>query len=873
MFGRRPDEDFADEVQAHLDLETDRLIGEGLTESAARAEARRAFGSVLAARERYYESTRWTWLVALRQDLRYALRGLRAHRAFTATVILTLGVGLGLVTAFFTVFNAYVLRPFAVRDPGALYDVGWRRADDAGRRFTWTEYREVAERHDLADAAIAQRSTELWSETGPVQALFVSPGYFEALGAGVRLGRTLSPADATSDDGAAPVVLSDLAWRARFDADPAIVGRTVTLNRHPALVVGVLGPAFAGLAEAPRDVWLPLSWSRAIAGREVVGPRGTRDLEILVRLRHDVPVGRASAALVPMLDRAAAAASGSNDPVRADLGSRATPHPISAELIMMLAPVAAAFLLVLAAACANVSTIMLARANARRREIALRIALGASRSRIVRQLLTEGVVLALVAGVFGLALAAAVLRSGTSAFVAMLPASAAGALRIASFRFDPRVFAATFTLAAIAAILFAIVPALRATRLVLVPALRGEGDAPGSASRLRDALVAGQVAISLLLVVLAATLVANGRAVAATDPGFEAGGLVLVRPGSGRAASLAAVVDAVSRDTHVARVAAASVAPLSEVRPLAALAPTAAAPSRAVPYTFVSSEYFAALGVSMANGRPFRVDDGANDAPVAIVSAALAAELWPRANPIGQPLWIRPPDAAGVDHLAVAESVTVIGVAGNVASGLMYQGEDRAHLYLPMAPNDARASAVVVRARPGAVVTPGSIRADVDRVSAASDPLAFDVVTMDDVMRAQMVPIRAASWGSALLGAVALLLSVAGLYGVMTYTVGQRTREIGIRIALGASRPQVARLVAAHAARVFGAGGVAGLAGGLVLLHALAAVVDLHDVSVVDPAAVAAAVLVVAAAAGVAAVRPVHRAIGVDPALTLRRDD
>jgi predicted permease len=874
VFGRRSDEDFADEVQAHLDLETDRLVGEGLNEADARAAARRAFGNVLGARERYYESARWTWLSALRQDLRYAVRGLGTHRAFTATVVLTLGLGLGLVTAFFTVFNAYVLRPFAVRDPASLYDVGWQRPETAGRRFTWRELAEVAARRDLVDAAIAQQTTTLWSEGRPVDAVFVSPDYFDVLGVGVRLGRALSPADARIDGGAAPVVLSDVAWHALFGGDRSVIGRTIDLDRHPAVVVGVLGPAFAGLDETPRDMWMPLSWSSVVAGQDLTGPRAARALEIVVRIRRDVPVERVSAALAPTLDRAAAAASGSSEPVRPDLRSRATPHPLSAELLLMLAPVAAAFLLVLAAACANVSTIMLARANARHREIALRLALGASRSRIVRQLVTEGLVLAMMAGVLGLILADAAIRAGTAAFAAMLPASAAGALRTAPFTFDPRVFAATFALAALAAILFALVPALRATRVVLVPALRGEGvGGQGSTSRLRDGLVAAQVAVSLLLVISAATLMANGWAIGGTDLGFDARHLVLVSRGTGGGAPLAAAADTMARDARVGVVAAASIPPISERRSLAVVAPTASAASFVVPYTFVSPEYFAALGVPMVGGRPFRTEEAEHAAPVAIVSAAMAAALWPHVNPIGQPLWIRPPDGPGVDRLPLAESVTVVGIAGDVVSGLMYDREDHARLYLPMARDDGRASTILVRGRAGSSLTPDAVRAVLDRAAdVASNPLAFDVATMDDVVRGEMVPIRAASWVGTLLGLVALALSVAGLYGVMTYTLGQRTREIGIRLALGASRARIARLVAVHSARVFSAGLVIGLAGAVISLHALAAVVDLENVSVVDLPAMAAGILVVAVAAALAAIWPVRRAVRIDPAATLKKD-
>ena len=387
-----------------------------------------------------------------------------------ATTVLTLAVGLGLITVVFTIFNAYVLRPFAVRDPYSLHVIGWESKDAQGWRFNWREFQDLRARTDLFDDVSAERTQFVSSAGRQLFAGFVSGNYFEMLGARVSRGRPLAEFDAKAPGSAAVAVLSDQAWARLFDRDPRAIGRTIELNHETLVIVGVMRPGFSGLDDSPRDVWVPLTMYQAVATLDLFGPAQPREMVLTGRLRRGMTAAQAQAALTPFMT----AVSGRSDAVHATVLLKATPAPISLELIAMLSPVFAAFGLVLVAACANVSNVMLARANARHREIGVRLSLGASRGRVVRLLLAEGVLIAGLAGLSGLALATATLRAGLALFVAMLPPSMAALIRVVPLDFDYRVFLFAAVASAGATVLFALVPALQATRGTLTYALRGE---------------------------------------------------------------------------------------------------------------------------------------------------------------------------------------------------------------------------------------------------------------------------------------------------------------------------------------------------------------------------------------------------------------
>jgi predicted permease len=862
---RRTRDDFADEIRAHLELETDRLVAEGCSPDAARDAARRSFGNVTAVQERFYEESRWTWIEQLAQDLRYGLRGLLRSPSFVATTVLTLAVGLGLVTVAFTVVNAYVLRPYAVRDPSRLHQVAWRSPEAGGQSFQWRDYEALRDRRDLFDAVIAEYTRFVSSDGRPLAAALVSDNYFDALGPAIPLGRPLVGADIRGASGGA-VVLSHQAWSRLFARDPAVVGREIDLNGRAFVIVGVVAPEFTGLGDMPRDLWVSLTSYAALADPALVGPGGARRIQITARLRQGVSAEAAQSALTPFMAGIVAG----TDNVRAEVRPQPSPNRLSLELVALLAPVFAAFGLVLVTACANVSNVLLARALARHREIAVRLSLGASRGRVIRQLLTEGLLLSVLSGIAGLVLASWLLHGATVLFFSTLPPSVAAILRLAPMGIDHRVFLFAQSVAAAATLLFALLPAVRASRLTVIGALRGHGGGPTHASRLRGALVTGQVAVSLVLVIVAVTLARNGAAIGAIDLGYETRGVISVNvrgDDNGLVRPLAAVL---ASDPRVAEMAVTGGNPLFERSRAVAAAPAQSGPAVAMRYTFVSPEYFPILRIPIERGRGFRLDEARAGAPVGIVSAATANALWPGEDPIGKTVRIERPEGRPVDELQGYSMVTIVGTVRDVVSGLLVDGLDSGHIYLPTSATDTHAVALLIRGRSDRDVAPAALQQLFRQVG--TDPEAFEALPLDEMRALQMYPLLAASWIGALLSAVALVLSVSGLYGVMTFTLGQRTKEIGIRMALGATAGAVVRLVMRQSLRLAGVGAIIGLVTTVGVMMALGAVIRLRTVSFLDIVAFGGGLALVMAAAALAAYHPARRATRVDPSQTLRAD-
>ena len=875
---RRSDDDFAAEIEAHLESEAARLVGEGLTEHEARSRARRNFGNVTRARERFHDHHHLVWPGQLAQDVRYAWRGLWSSRAFLATTVVTLAVGMGLVSVVFSVFNAYVLRPFAVHDPYSLYAVGWRSQEAAGSSFRMQDYEDLQGRSDIFDGVIAETPRSLVSNKRALAVGFVSGNYFSMLGIHMRLGRGFTPSDAAVPGSEAVAVLSEQAWAALFDRDPLILGRTIDLGGQDLIIIGVASGSFAGLDQAPKDAWVPITmYGQLGGGGDLFGAAQKRQVQITARLRHDrvAQEAQASLAFEPFETRV----SGRLDAVRATLQQRATPVRMSASGYALLSPVFAAFGLVLLAACANASNVMLARANARHREIGIRLSIGASRGRVVRQLLTEGLLISILAAGLGLVLAQVFLRAGVFALLELLPPTIANRARIVPLDLDLRVLGFAGGLAAGVTIIFALLPALQATRLSLTDALRGHIGAVVRSSTLRYLLGICQVAVSLVLVVVAATLVRNSVAIRATDLGMATDHVVSVRPGRGEKALLARTHAALAADLRLGQVAATSRNPLFGDAPRMPLRQRGGVVLSA--YTFVSPEYFPILNIPIVHGRGFSNEESRSEAPVAIISAAGAKALWPNEEPIGQTirLSIDPPTERAIaetvqvlrrlaDDDPRAIAYTVVGVATDVVSGFVYQGTDSSHIYLPTSATGSRAQALLVRRAAGTSMD--GLKAVLQGVH--GDLMAFDVLPVDEMVALQMFPLRAASWIGALLSAIALALSVSGLYGVLTYTFGQRTREIGIRIALGATAHAISRLVFEYSLRLGGAGLLIGLAAGFVVMKVLSAFVRLDNVSVLDPVAFVLSVVVIAIALGIACIGPARRAARTSPSEMLRDD-
>jgi predicted permease len=856
----RDDDDFAREIESHLELEADRLAAEGHSREAARDAARRAFGNVTAARERFHDASRWVWLEQLGQDLRYGCRTLLHSPSFAATTILTLAIGLALTTGVFTVFNAYVLRAFAVRDPGNLHQVVWHARDAAGRNLRWRDFEAIRDRRDVFTDALAESTRYVSSKGRPLAAELVSGNYFAMLGPDMFLGRPLDPAD---DRGNA-VVLSYQAWAVLFARDRSAIGRDIDLNGRQWVLVGVLGPRFSGLHGMPRDIWIPLSAYAAVSAPDLLADEA-RAIDVSVRLRDGVTPQQAQSAITPLVEQAA----GRDRQAWAEIRLQDRPAPLTLGLLALLSPVFAAFALVLFAGCANVSSVMLARAVSRQREIAVRLSLGAGRGRIVRQLLTEGLLIALMAAAVSIVLTAIGIQVATAIFFGTLPPTLAAILRTAPLAIDHRVYLFALAAAVLSTLAFALLPALQASRLALTGALGAHGSGGQRGSRLRAALVAGQVAISLLLVVPALTLARNGVMIRSVDVGCDIADVISINVREGDDVALARrLSEVMASEPRVQRFALSNGNPLfGPPRKVILESQGTRVPT---PFNFVSPEYFATLRIPMTRGRGFRADEARTEARVAIVSGATARAFWPGQDPIGKTVRIASANERQGDVFGGYSEVTIVGTCADVISGLIVDGPEAGHIYLPTSAGHRHATSMLARARSPQDLAPEPLQGILKR--AAIDPEVFEALPLEEVRTLQVYPFMAASWIGSVLGFIALVLSISGLFGVLTYTLTQRSREIGIRIALGATAGAVVRLVMRQTAWLTGLGAVVGLAGAFALLKILGTVVRLAAVSLLDGVAFGAGLALVVAAAAIAAYQPARRAARVDPALTLRAD-
>jgi predicted permease len=812
-----------------------------------------------------------TLLDSATRDLRYACRSFLRAPLVALTIVTTVGLGLGLVAVVFTILNGYVFRADDVRNPYELFAVARQpSANAAPLGFTRPEYEAlVRETAIFSEAFASTPSVDARIDGARREGALVTGNFFQVLGVGAARGRALTPAD---DEPGAPsaIVLSHRAWTQYFGSDPGVIGRTLRVNEAPFDVVGVMPEDFRGLLPiAAPDFWAPLSQLGQFrpgnqGGEQSVG------LDIVGRLRPGLPRDQALAQLRTWDSLREAERSVEPPATSLVLEPRPGTIPLSTGVMLLFMPLFFAFGLILMIGCANVANLLLARAVARQREIGIRLAIGASRRRVVRQLLTENLLLALVAAAFGFGVArlvlAGVVRVVTSSFPPEL-----GDLRLAVPPADWRVGLFLIAGAVLSTLLFALAPALQATRLELVRVMHGEvvrGGRPGGA---RNALIALQVTGSVLLLICAAIFLRSTWASATTDPGIRTTDIVTVNILNEQRRG--AILDAVTSEALVVSVAASSPGVLGGP---AAFADTASGRS-AVTYQFVSPEYFEVLGIDLVRGRGFTPTERAASAAVAVVSETAALELWPGLDAVGQVVQLErdaentPLELAAAPPLP-ARSFVVVGIARDVAGFRL--GAFRlagAGVYVPIGAEAAMTS-LTLRVRGDAERARFAL---VDRL-AAIDPNMSQVSTLQTFARAEAFLLAIPFWLTLMLGTLALFLTLSGLFGVLSYVVEQRMREFGVRTALGATRARIGALVLSQSARpvgiglLLGTGLTAGLAAALLATPAAEQIGS--TVRLLDPLAYVASVLCVVAACACAALVPALRAGRIDPVSALRRD-
>ncbi len=861
--------DLEDELDFHIQMQARKNRAAGMNDAEAERRARIAFGAAARVEEERRDARGVSFIEATWYDLRYAIRGFRRTPTFALTVVATIALGLGILTALFTALNAFYLRPLPVRDPHSLYEFFWMDHANNGRDFSWPEYRQFLAENPAFSEALAFHRVEARVGGRHVSGILVNGEYFQMLGVGAAVGRTLLPADAVTPGGQPVIVLSYSAWQNQFGGDPNIVGKKILLRGHPFEVVGVAASGFNALGERPTDFWAPVTMNSTFdAGPDLFGPAQPRLLGIVGRLKQGIDMRQAQAGVTLWVQRFTAVMPTRERVANVVFVSRATAKPFNPKNTLMFSLVMVAFTVVLLIGCTNVANMMLARGVSRQQEIGIRLSLGAARGRLVRQLLTESILLALPAAAVGLILSQAIIGLCIRVLFETIPrGNAAFLLRIPALPLDIRVFGFGLAAALLSALSFGLAPALQATRTNVMQAARGDFSSKFRPVRLRNSLVIGQITVCVLLLITAALLLRGITRIKTLDTTLSTRDsleIAIQEP------SRARVLERLSSDPAVEILAAAASAPVDRKAslPVMPVEGSGSAPMAfAIPANSVSPEYFTVFEIPIVRGRNFTADEARSGSPVAVIGQSTAEQLWQRQNAVGRSLRLMP-DPQADRALKRWPVVTVIGVARDEISRWISGDGDKAIVYFPANPQTVNTK-LFLRVRGDAE----TIRRKLDADLTAIDPNALDSIDrlqIQEWVAEESYSFRVLYWMSSAIGLSALFLTLSGIYGVLSYLVSQRTKEIGIRMALGATTRSVTALVLKESMRLAIAGTVLGGLLALGMSRILAAVLVM--INTFDGTAYLGGAMLVLAACAAAAFFPSRQAARIDPMITLRHD-
>lgn len=867
--GARVDRELDAELRGYVDLLTDEKIARGIPAGQARREAHIEIGGVETVKEEVRSIRTGALVEAAIQDVRYGVRSLRRAPVFTLAVVTTLALGIGANTAMFSAVDALLLRPLPVNEPERLV-APYRGTSGSEAAFSFPEFDRLAAQGHVFEGLTAWATHTTWLRTAAgldrASLQIVSPSFFHVLGVAPATGRIFAGRDA---DTLAQAVISDRLWRARFAADPSVLGRTITLGTQPVIIIGVAPPAFIGLQPAaPADAWITFPTLALLEpdwdfrdGREYW-------IRLVGRLQPGQTVAAANAALRGV-EIAAGAPDGLDAAVRVVPAATPVFDPASRESAAKLAWLVAAIAgFVFVIACANVANLLIVRGAARRRDLGVRLAIGASSGRIVRQAVTETALLCVAGCVAGLAIA----HWTIGAVLAFAPPSAIPPGIVVAI--DARVLGFAVLLTAVTGLLFSAVPAFSASRADLAEVMKvaPEGHARGGAG-LRRSLVVLQVALSAVLLVGAGLFVRTLSATLGVQPGYDVDRVLLTTvdfspaklpPPAAQAAAMQ-VRERVARLPQVESVAWGQIVPFSGAFVQRPAVPdgqtldTAREGEFLVPYSVVSDGYFRTLGMPL-RGRDFAVIDGPASPPVVIVNDTLARRYWPGEDAIGKRLRL---PGAGTE-------VRTHEVVGVVPDGKYVSLTEAQHpyMYLPLAQNHRARVALHVRTSGEGAGLFGAIRNTVR--TAHPDVASYNPMLLRDYVDRSVAQPRVVARLLALFGGIALLVAAVGVYGLTAYTVVRRTREIGVRIALGARPRDLVKMLVSQAAVLVGAGLAIGTAAAILLARTVHSL--LFGVTPADPVTFAATAVVLGSTMLVATIVPALRAARVDPVSALRVD-
>ncbi len=888
---RRFDRDLDEEIRLHLELREQEKREAGLVPHEARYAARRQFGNPTHLKEVSGDMWGWNWLEHFTQDLRYGVRTMLRSPGLTIVAVLSLALGIGANTAIFSLMNAVMLRALPVEEPGQLVLFGDGRAfggtddfpDSSTRLFSYPFYREMQKGNQVFAGVTAILSLPLGPHgtvegSGSIEQVsteLVSGTYFSVLGVNPVLGRTLTDAD-DQTPGANPVAVASYSWwRRRFDRDPSILGKKLTIGSTVYTIVGVTPAEFFGttVGESP-DLWIPLSMERQVSpGWNGLDDKFFQSLYIIARLKRGMLVEQAGANVNVLFKQILHEYAGPQPSkehlddiqhARIDLTSAARGlsrlrRRFSEPLQVLMVVVG----LVLLIACANIANLLLARSTTRHREIAVRQALGARRSRLIRQLLTESLLLALVGGALGIAFASwanHLLLAMVSGGPEPLPLNVA---------IDGRLLTFTLVVSLVTALLFGTLPALRATRLTLASSLK-EGRGPvGAAARspLAKALVVSQVAFSLVLLVGAGLFLRSLVNLTKVDTGFNQENVLRLQidassVGYKEDARLAALYQQIEqRVAALPGVRAASISFFTfnegAWTDLVSVEGYAFPGDRTVSHNVVGAGYFATMGIPVLVGRTFGPQDTGSSTKVAVINETMARRLFPAGSPIGRHFGI-----GGREH---ANEIEVIGVVKDAKYESLKEDPQPAD-YIPYSQHIQYLSDFEARV----AGDPQSLVSEVRRAIAEVDhnlPVS-GVTTLAEQVGRSVSSQRLVAQLSAFFGLLAVFLACIGIYGLMSYAVTRRTSEIGIRMALGAGRSNVLWLVMREILVLVSLGLAIGVPAALAGDRLVSSM--LFGLSPTDPATLLAAPIILLAVATLAGYLPARRASKVDPMVALR---
>src|SRR5271157_864852 len=913
---RRREEELDEEVQAHLRMAAQERMEQGETAEQARTSAAREFGNVVLVKEVTRDVWGFQWFEILQQDLRFGARMLAKNPAFTCVAVLTLALGIGVNTAAFTAYKAFFGRSLDARDPRKMVNLALiLHSGVTDPWFSYPDYEAYrdhlhsfsgliahAKNIDLltlsgAGGVVSQRSSESGTLLGKwllpagtsdaefPSSMIVSENYFSVLGATAPRGRTFESINIPVLAASPSVLISDNYWQKRFARDPAVLGKTIRLNGVAFTVIGITPHDFVGTTVAVPDFWVPLSLEPLLhADDHSLSDRENPCCRLFARLAPDVSMALAQAEMTVLADRLSAL----HDP-HSDLGKPATallwrgsPFPWPLEhyggLKYAVLLIMAAVGMVLVIACANVASLQLARTVSRQNELCMRLSLGASRLRLVRQLLTESALLGLLAGGVALLLTSALLDIAVTMAAEAFPAEFGTVI----FHVTPDlgIFGYVLGLSLTAGVLFGLAPALESSRDALSSALKvSAGTSLGRSRRLRGFLIAAQVAVSLLLMIAGSMLIHSSIRALKMDTGYETKHVVdlelqfpegskytadrklaLVRELRTRLAALPGVIAiAGSRAPNGSGLRRAAVSLNGEK--------ASAQNARVLYYTYVQANYFRTLGIPLLFGRGFQPQAGKPE-PSVILSESAAKQLWPGRNPIGRSLRLDTDEQfhSKSEVLPDGPAYQVIGVARDTR-GTMLDGSDSEQVYLPLPEDRLQDQPMLIRTQTDPAKFMGAIASVVSSV----DPnLVATWSTLEEMLR-QSQAFLASSLAAVIasgVGLLGLLLASMGIYSTVSYIVVLRTREVGIRMALGAKKRDIFGLILGESTRSVLFGLLAGMSLALGAGYLLRGV--LYGLRTVDGVSFVGVSLLFLAIALVAAYLPSRRAVRVDPMVALR---